>query len=523
MGWGIGWRRRWLIHGPWAAIAQTLAVSYTLRNAGPGDASQVSHVARAAKAYWGYPTGWLETWADDLTVSSDYLLRHRAFVATRDDEVIGVCVLEDRQDGWALEHVWVLPDAHGRGVGRALVGHALRVAHEARPGRVRVVSDPFAAPFYLRLGARQIGEVPAPMPGAPGRTLPLMELGTAPGPTPRGAGGRGGLCVLPLLMALTASAASAVGQANASRPDSAAMLWAGLEPGPHHVGYRVIVGTAGVVHTWYPTTTGGTPLRFRDYAADDAPRLDAFLTRAGVSPTTVAGLFGSMLYGTRSPRPPDRPRALVLVAQGNGQDVVDQVVLCEYLASLGFIVAAPPSPTLRMPLEREDQVGAVAEAQADALAAAIDAVAAVLPVDEQRLGVMGHSFGARAALLLAMRDRRIRALVSLDGGIGTATAIEPFRAAPSFDADAPLPPLLLFFEELDPFMAPDFGLVRSLHTTELVLVPTEAMHHVHFTTYGFASAVFPDVAVLTHATAQTGSVVRTVVERSGAFLLDRLR
>jgi hypothetical protein len=42
-----------------------------------------------------------------------------------------------------------------------------------------VLSDPFAAPFYIRMGAVQIGEVSAPMPEAPNRTLPLLELATA--------------------------------------------------------------------------------------------------------------------------------------------------------------------------------------------------------------------------------------------------------------------------------------------------------------------------------------------------------
>jgi dienelactone hydrolase len=247
------------------------------------------------------------------------------------------------------------------------------------------------------------------------------------------------------------------------------------------------------------------------------------LRQAGVPRATIDSLFASSLYATRSPDPLDRAWPLVLVAQGNGQDVADQVVLCEYLASQGFIVAAPPSPTLRMALEREDQVGAVAETQADDLAAAVGAVAGVLRVDAQRLGVVGHSFGARAALLLAMRDTSVRALVSLDGGIGTATALEPFRHAPSFRADAPLPPLLLFFEELDAFMTPDFGLVRSLHTAELILVPTDAMHHVHFTTYGFAAARFPGVATVTHATPGTASAVKRIAERTGDFLLRRLR
>jgi len=307
-------------------------------------------------------------------------------------------------------------------------------------------------------------------------------------------------------------------------PDSQApALWAGLTPGPYRVGYQRLARAGGVVYAWYPTSATGSALRFRDYLGDAAPQLASFLAKAGTTRSTIDSLFASPLYAVPSPRPMDGPFPLVLIAQGNAQDVADQVVLCEYLASKGFVVTTTPSPMLRSPLEREDQVGAFAETQAAELAAATRAVAAVFPVDLQRLAVVGHSFGARAALLLAMQDRRIRAIVSLDGGIGTATAVEPFRRAPSFRADAALPPLLHFYEELDAFMTPDFGMLRSLHTAELLLERTDAMHHMHFTTYGFAVALFPDLARATHATSATARAAAGVEERTATFLDHWLR
>jgi dienelactone hydrolase len=214
---------------------------------------------------------------------------------------------------------------------------------------------------------------------------------------------------------------------------------------------------------------------------------------------------------------------LILVAHGNGQNAIDQVVLCEFLASHGYVVAATPSPMLRTPLEREDQVGELAEIQATELARAASRVAAVLSVDTTRIGVIGHSFGARAALLLAMRDSSIRAVVSLDGGIGTATAQEAFRLAPSFREDARLPPVLHFYETLDPFMKPDFTLLERLDTRGLTLEPTRGMHHTHFTTYGFAAALFPDIARVTQATGETDRGVVAMAKKTRAFLDRELR
>jgi dienelactone hydrolase len=251
--------------------------------------------------------------------------------------------------------------------------------------------------------------------------------------------------------------------------------------------------------------------------------LVTFLSQAGLNRSTIDSLFGSPLRAMLSPPSVDRAFPLVLIGQGNGQDVADQVVLCEYLASQGFVVAATPSPTLRTPMQREDQVGELAETQASQLAAAIEVVTATLTVDRQRIGVVGHSFGARAALLLAMRDQTVAAIVSLDGGIGTATALEPFRQAPSFHAEAPLPPLLHFHEALDAFMTPDFRLLKSLRIADLVLEPTVGMHHVHFTTYGFVAAVFPAFAAATRADAATARSVAAIAERTADFLRRYLR
>jgi pimeloyl-ACP methyl ester carboxylesterase len=54
----------------------------------------------------------------------------------------------------------------------------------------------------------------------------------------------------------------------------------------------------------------------------------------------------------------------------------------------------------------------------------------------QRMGVVGHSFGARAALLLAMLDPQVAAVVSLDGGIGTASGRASLEALPIYRAEA---------------------------------------------------------------------------------------
>jgi|SRR5690349_8605697 predicted N-acetyltransferase YhbS len=143
-----------------------------IRRATSNDSQRATELARRAKAHWGYPAEWLAIWNGDLAITAEAIDTHRTFVASLDDEVVGVCQLQEGERGAMLEHVWVDPECHGRGVGRALVQHALSEAH----GVIAVVADPNAENFYVKLGAQRVGEVAAPMPGAPARTLPLLEF-----------------------------------------------------------------------------------------------------------------------------------------------------------------------------------------------------------------------------------------------------------------------------------------------------------------------------------------------------------
>lgn len=145
-----------------------------IRPATAADAPPLTALARRAKASWGYPAAWLEQWLVELTIAPEYIAAHRVFVAAWGDTLVGCCALEDHSDHWMLEHVWIEPASQGRGIGRSLVEYALAVVSAVRPGAVRLAADPFALPFYYRLGARVVGERPAPMPGAPARTLAML-------------------------------------------------------------------------------------------------------------------------------------------------------------------------------------------------------------------------------------------------------------------------------------------------------------------------------------------------------------
>jgi GNAT superfamily N-acetyltransferase len=147
-----------------------------LRRAQPGDSERLSQIARAAKAHWGYPEAWLTAWEPILSIKPDYVQRQIVYVGWLGREMVGFYALEPRGDRWSLEHFWVDPRWHGRGVGRRMFGHALDRVRAIQPGVLVIEADPYAAGFYARMGARQNGTIPAPVEGDPGRTLPVFEV-----------------------------------------------------------------------------------------------------------------------------------------------------------------------------------------------------------------------------------------------------------------------------------------------------------------------------------------------------------
>lgn len=157
-----------------------VAMDIQIRPALPGEVGRLSAIARSAKAHWGYPEEWLTQWAVALTITAELIHRQPTFVAAQGEAILGVYGLEDLGERWSLAYLWVVPEHHRAGVGRRLLAHALETVRAIRPGVLEIESDPHAALFYERCGARRVGEVPMPMPGAPSRTLPLFELPALP-------------------------------------------------------------------------------------------------------------------------------------------------------------------------------------------------------------------------------------------------------------------------------------------------------------------------------------------------------
>ncbi len=300
----------------------------------------------------------------------------------------------------------------------------------------------------------------------------------------------------------------------AGAPQAAPALWDGLTPGAHAAGFSVAIeadasrpvegGARRVqVSCWYPAAdTGGQALTYRDYFVLSAGEREpasaaarqaavaaekAFFASVGVTGSLVERWLDQPVYARA-----DAPAAagtfpLVLVAQGNGQSAHHQAILSEWLASHGYVVCTTPSQVrLGTSMTSEADVLPNARAQAADLRIAERYARAHWRVGASAPGLVGHSFGARSALVLASAGSAA-ALASLDGGIGAKEARDWVDGL-GLDPARFTTPILHVYEAGDPAITPDLTLMQRLDRSRRTIVRIDALRHVDFTSLGFGAA-----------------------------------
>ncbi|HXA47070.1 MAG TPA: hypothetical protein VNW52_05525, partial [Burkholderiaceae bacterium] len=71
-----------------------------IRAAQAGEASALSAIVYASKAYWPYSSDQLAVWRDDLTISSAMISSERVYVAEMGDQAVGFYLLMQSDKNW---------------------------------------------------------------------------------------------------------------------------------------------------------------------------------------------------------------------------------------------------------------------------------------------------------------------------------------------------------------------------------------------------------------------------------------
>jgi ribosomal protein S18 acetylase RimI-like enzyme len=118
-----------------------------IRPARPEEAAILGDIALASKSHWPYSAEQIAIWRNDLALMPEQISSCPTHVAQIEAAIVGFYLLEPRPVNWSLEHLWILPDYMGRGIGRTLLRHAGNIAAAGGAEALTIDADPYAEPF----------------------------------------------------------------------------------------------------------------------------------------------------------------------------------------------------------------------------------------------------------------------------------------------------------------------------------------------------------------------------------------
>ncbi|WP_417494718.1 GNAT family N-acetyltransferase [Maricaulis sp.] len=146
-----------------------------LRPARPGEEAALSALCLRSKGHWGYDAAFMDAVAPFLRVTGEAIRKGHATVAeSAGGRVLGVCQIDPDGHGGSLDLLFIEPDAIGTGAGRALFEHAKAQLRALGLPVMTILSDPYAEPAYLHMGARRVEMRASDV--FKGRELPWLEV-----------------------------------------------------------------------------------------------------------------------------------------------------------------------------------------------------------------------------------------------------------------------------------------------------------------------------------------------------------
>ncbi len=136
------------------------------------DIPMLNKISIASKKHWGYPDDWITHWREALTIHPSNFNESTILKAVLDNEIIGFCAVCETPENYEVLHLWLDPAYIGKGYGKALLTKVLAQVVVLSKDII-VEADPYAEPFYTKMGFVTFGQVAGTYP--PGRVLPLMR------------------------------------------------------------------------------------------------------------------------------------------------------------------------------------------------------------------------------------------------------------------------------------------------------------------------------------------------------------
>ena len=178
---------------------------------------------------------------------------------------------------------------------------------------------------------------------------------------------------------------------------------------------------------------------------------------------------------------------ILLFAQGAAYE---WCIFAEYLASHGYIVAG--SPTLGS-FEAEldwNHLGGI-ETQVRDLEIVLKEAVRLPGADKDKVATAGAFYGAMAAVSLATRHSEVKAVLSLDGGIGSDWGGYMLSRMPFYDVEKITAPIMHLYSSIDP--GTNLRWFRDYKHSERYMVAFGQMRHMDFVSFSMLEQYVPGI------------------------------
>jgi pimeloyl-ACP methyl ester carboxylesterase len=286
------------------------------------------------------------------------------------------------------------------------------------------------------------------------------------------------------------------------------------------------------VNIWYPSAADTRRMHFADYAGLVGKELDNSLANknwkqkgtdkyfewpasAGADKNKFAAFLNKktpmLAYSNAKWLKQKYP--LVMLVHGFA---ADHAYLAEYLASNGYVVMhVPVKGTKQYELDYE---GLGLEPQVKDYEFALTILQKEFPTITDVAATIGFSFGGQSAVALAIRNQSVKAVISLDGGIGSFFGAQLLSNQSYYRQLDIMSPILHLYNPDDPYT--HLSWFTSIRHSDRFLAAMKNMQHGHFTSFGLLNKAIP--GIMGKKTADPGNGYETALHLTKEFLDKRL-
>lgn len=147
-----------------------------IQRAEPADHELLTTISFRSKSHWAYPEHYLQIWKNELTITPEYIERNEVFVCKLQGTAVAYYSLVELAEeltlakvtlaaGLWLDHMFVLPEYIGQGLGRSLFLHCRNRLSARGASCLHILADPNAEGFYLKMGCQHCSLYPSSIPG----------------------------------------------------------------------------------------------------------------------------------------------------------------------------------------------------------------------------------------------------------------------------------------------------------------------------------------------------------------------